>query len=466
FCCQATLNESGDDVPGDLVSQYDESKRQGFQVSLKTSTGVTFNQSNFRHLQFGIDNNRMSQWTPCGKPGPRTLLAFGLISHEGNLYAGTCEPDDGDMGRVYRYGGGESWVDIGSPTRANSITVMASHKGDLYVGSGKYRVAGSALKESTNTQLGGHIYKYSDGKEWIDCGQLPNTEAVSGLISFRGQLYAGSLYHPAGFFRYEGGTTWTPLTVPTGNRVEAICVFNGDLYATSYNQGRVFRFDGNQWTDLGQLGESELNTQTYSFAVHMGRLFVGTWRSGRVYRYEGINQWTDVGRLGEELEVMGMLVHNGRLIAGTLPLAEVYSFDGRDRWDRLTQLDTTPDVKFRRAWTMAEYKGDLYCSTLPSGVVYRTHVGRMASWDHEFPTGWHHIAAVKHGSRLKLFVDGTLKSESEVFNPSDYDLSSHRPIRLGIGSNDYFYGRMRHARLYRRALTVGEIESIAKADKK
>ena len=55
---------------------------------------------------------------------------------------------------------------------------------------------------------------------------------------------------------------------------------------------------------------------------------MGTWRSGRVYRFEDVGRWTDVGRLGEELEVMGMLVHNGRLIAGTLPLAEVYEYDG------------------------------------------------------------------------------------------------------------------------------------------
>src|SRR5690606_33104255 len=116
----------------------------------------------------------------------------------------------------------------------------------------------------------------------------------------------------------------------------------------------------------GQLGD---NTQTYSFAVYYGRLYVGTWPRGRVYRFEGNNDWTDVGRLGDELEVMGMLVHNGRLIAGTLPLAEVYSYEGDTIWRKLTRLDHTPDVTYRRAWTMAEHNGKVYCSTLPSGKI-------------------------------------------------------------------------------------------------
>ena len=51
---------STDDVPGDIVSQYDPSTRRGFHLGVKTNTGVTFNQANFRQLQFGIDNDRIS----------------------------------------------------------------------------------------------------------------------------------------------------------------------------------------------------------------------------------------------------------------------------------------------------------------------------------------------------------------------------------------------------------------------
>ena len=46
---------------------------------------------------------------------------------------------------------------------------------------------------------------------------------------------------------------------------------------------------------------------------------------------------------------------NGRLLAGTLPLAEVYQYAGGTEWRLMKRLDHTPDVTYRRAWTMAEH---------------------------------------------------------------------------------------------------------------
>ncbi len=457
-------DEDFGDVPGDIVSLYDGGQRRGFHFALKTNAGVTFNQANFRHLQFGIDADRISEWRDCGRPGRTSIVPFALAAHEGQLYAGTCEPGQNESGRVYRYAGGQEWVDCGAPGLSNAITAMAVFGGQLYVGTGKYRLGGSSLTESDNPNLGGKVFRYEGGTRWTDCGQLPNSEAVSGLVVFRDRLYAGSLYRPAGFFRYDGDAKWADVGTPNGKRVEALGVFNGHLYATCYDEGHVFRFDGQSWTDCGQLGEPTENTQTYSFAVYEGRLYVGTWRTGRVYRFEDIGRWTDVGRLGEELEVMGMLVHNGRLIAGTLPLAEVYSFDGGSQWRKLTRLDLTPDVKYRRAWTLAEFQGQLFCGTLPSGKVHACEVGKNVSWDHELARGWHHVTGIKDDSELRLFVDGQLKSRSSAFNSADFDLSVNAPLQIGSGPNDFFNGHLRDVRLYRRALSPNEVEQLAKPD--
>lgn len=452
----------GDDVPGDIVSLYEPTQRRGFHLALKTNTGVTFNQPNWRNLQFGVDANRISEWRDRGRPGTTSIVPFALAVHDGELYAGTCEPGVGGSGHVYRLTGDNEWLDCGAPDKSNSVTAMAVFGGKLYAGTGKYRLAGSALSESENATLGGRIFRYDGGTRWTDCGQLPNAEAVSGLVVFRGQLYAGSLYKPAGFFRYDGESKWVDVGTPDGKRVEALGIFNGHLYATSYDGGHVYRFDGQTWTDCGQLGEATENTQTYSFAVYEGRLYVGTWRSGRVYRFEDLNRWTDVGRLGEELEVMGMLTHNGRLIAGTLPLAEVYCFDRVNQWERLTQLDRTPDVKYRRAWTLAEFQGQLFCGTLPSGRVYSCEVGKSVAWDHELPASWQHVTAVKRGGELQLFVNGQLKAKSASFAAKDFDLSSDAPLRIGSGPNDFFHGHLRDVRLYRRALSAQEAAELAK----
>jgi lysophospholipase L1-like esterase len=452
----------GDDLPGDLVTAYDPRGKRGFQLSLKTNAGVTSNQANLRHLTFAIDAERDSEWVDCGRPG-EAVLAFALAAHDGELYAGTCEPGKGPdghdrAGRVYRYAGGKQWIDCGAPDLANAVTALAVHDGKLYAGTGKYRLAGSALTESENPNLGGKVFRYEGGQSWTLCGQLPGVEAVGGLVEFGGRLYASSLYKPAGFFRYEQGTEWTDCGVPDEKRVEALGVFDGGLYAGSYDGGKVYRYDGQSWADEGTLGD---NTQTYSFAVYQRRLYVGTWPSGRVFRRDGPKKWADVGRLGEELEVMGMLVHNGRLIAGTLPTAEVYEFDGRTDWRRLARLDNTPNVKYRRAWTMAEHRGRLYCSTLPTGHIHSYAAGVGAAWEHEFPDGGHHVAAVKQGGELRLYVDGAEVARSAAFDVEQYDLDTDGPLYLGRGMNDDFRGRMSDVRLYDRGLSKAEIQRLA-----
>ncbi len=460
-------DEIADRVPGDLLSQYDAARRRGFHLTLKSNLGVTTTPSNWRHLQFGIDDDRTTDWRDCGRPG-RAVLPYALAVHEGNLYAGTCEPGQDDSGHVYRYvRDGNQWVDCGAPDGSNAVTALAVYQDQLYAGTGKYRLAGSALPESENPTFGGRVWRYAGDARWIDCGQLPQTEAIGGLVVFRGQLYASSLYRPAGFFRYEGQTRWTALPVPQRmdpatsalepQRVEALTVYAGRLYASSYDGGYVFRFDGQDWADCGQLGD---NTQTYAFAQYEGRLYTSTWPSGRVYRWDDPG-WTDVGRLGEEREVMGMLVHNGRLLAGTLPLAEVYSYEGGQIWKRLARLDHTPDVTYRRAWTMAEHDGEVFCGTLPSGHVFAFSAGQQVAWGQSLSSAWHHVAACKSAERLTLFVDGRQVAQSPTFDADSYQLETAAPLRVGDGANGRWHGRLRDVRVYARALGADEIAALA-----
>lgn len=450
-----------DDLPGNILSQFDPAHRRGFSLGITSNSGVTTSQANFRNVHFGIDENRLEpQWTDHGRPG-NALFVFALAVHRGTLFAGTCEPGRNESGHVYRLEGGSQWVDCGSPHPSNSVSALAVFNGALYAGVSKYLVAGSSLPESENANLGGKVYRYEGDQRWTDCGQLPGAAAIGGLCVFRGRLYASSLYKPAGFYRYEEDGRWTALEVPGGKRVEALAVFDGQIFASSYDQGHVFRYDGSKWTDCGQVGPRE-NTQTYSFAAYFGKLYVGTWATGRVYRYDGDNQWADVGRLGTELEVMGMLVHNGSLFAGSLPLAEVYRFDGNKSWQRLVQLDTTPDVKYRRAWTMAEYQGRLFCGTLPSGKVWSIEAGRCVTHDDELAPGWRHLTAVRHADRLTLSIDGREVAKSAPIPAGEFDISTELPLKIGFGPHDYFQGRLRDLRIYDRALSEAEISRLAR----
>lgn len=449
--------ESLDDDLGDLLSKFDSARRCGFTLTLRNNC-VTSSQANYRQLQFGIDDGSEPQWTDLGRPG-NALLAFSLCVHDGRLYCGTCEPGQDEAGHVYRYDGEQKWTDLGSPDKSNSVIAMAAYRGELYVGTGKYRLGGSALSESENPNFGGGIFRFDDEGGWTRVGQLPEVEAVASLAVFQGKLYASSLYKPASFFRYEADDQWASLPTPNGKRVESLAVHNGYLWATGYDEGHIYRFDGREWQDLGQVGD---NTQTYSFAMQAGRLHVGTWPSGKVFRLGAGETWQDTGRLGEELEVMGMALHNGQLYAGSLPLAEMFRHDGDQQWSSVGRIDLTPDVKYRRIWTCAQYQGRLLATTLPSGHVHALAAGCCVTFDHELPPGWQHVAAVRGGDRLTLYVNGRQVAESAAFQSADFDLANDQPLLIGNGPGDAFNGRLREVRLYNRALSPEEIGLLAK----
>lgn len=447
-----------DDVPGDLVSQYDPATRTGFHLGLYSHGGVTNAQANTRQLHFGIDQARLERnFTDHGQLG-NAVFVFALCVHDGRLYASTCHGGKDETGHVYRFEGGDSWKDLGSPDKANAVSAIATFDGSLYVASSKYRLAGSALAESQNPNFGGKVYRLDANDQWVSCGTLSaETEAVASLIVFRGRLYASSLYRPAGFFRYEGGEKWTAGETPGGKRVEALAVFNGAIYGTCYDEGSVYRFDGDRWEHVGRIPNA---TQTYGFAVHRGSLFVSEWPQAHVYRFAGGTQWDDVGRLGEELEAMPLLVYNGRMYAGSLPSAEVFRFDAENRWTNIGKVDHTPDVKYRRAWSMAVYQGRLFVGTLPSGRVLSIEAGRNATFDRELSAGWHHVVAVRQNDRLKLFVDGRQAAQSAAFQPGDFDLTNHQPLQIGFGAQDYFRGDLAGVRLYRGVLSAAQIQNL------
>jgi hypothetical protein len=448
-----------DDVLGDIAAKFDPVRRKGFNFGI-LNANVTTNQSNYRNVYFGIDDGRATKpWIDCGRPG-RSVYTQALAVYDGRLYAGSCEPGQDESGHVYRWEGDTRWADCGSPDRCNSVAALAVYRGRLYAGVSKYRLAGSSLTESANRHSGGKVYRYDGDGRWADCGKVGEAEAIGGLAVYRGRLFASSTYAPGGVYEYDGAQGWTFRgRGPQEKRIVALAVYNGSLYGTSYDGGRIYRYDGGTaWSLVGEIPGA---TQTYGFAVNGGRLYVSTWPKGEVHRYEGDRRWTNCGRLGQELEVMGLAVYNGKLYAGTLPLAQVFRYDGDAAWISTGRLDTTPDVRYRRAWTMAVFQGRLFCGTLPSGRVYAFEAGRNVTLDRELEPGWRHLAAVRAGGVLKLYVDGR-PAASSVPARAGEDISNDRPLTIGFGAQDYFHGALSDLRLFRRALTEAEIGALAR----
>lgn len=444
-------------MPGDLFEVRDANGR-GVSISIVTRAGVTHSQANVRQLSFEICSGSDGiTWKDAGRPG-NAVYVHALCVHDGAVYAGTCEPAAGEFGHVYRRSLDGDWIDLGHPDDANAVISLASFAGALYAGTGKYRLAGSALTESPNDRRGGRIYRFDAPGRWSLVGDLEETDAVGGMCVYRDRLFVSSLYRPARLRSLGADGAWQTHPLPEGEqRVESMVVYRGLLYATSYDNGNVYRFDGESWESTGPVADC---TQTYGFAIHRGDLFVSGWPNGRVFRYRPGLSWEDVGRLGDELEVMGMAVYNGSLFGGTLPSAAIYQWMGGDVWKHAGTLDQTPAVKYRRAWSMAVADGSLYVGTLPSGRVHIGRSGACITWDREFPMGGHHLAAGRSGSEIVLWVDGVRVASQKTDEPK-VDLSEGKDAVLGSGPYERYAGTMRGVRLYRRLLTDQEIEKLA-----
>jgi hypothetical protein len=447
--------DDGCDVVGNIAGRFDGVQARGFLLGVTTNAGVTSSVSNYRSLQFSIDSGRRDpEWIDCGRPG-KAIFINSLTVHGGELYAGTTEWEEDGAGHVFRYDGEGRWIDCGNPALCNSVYATAVYNGSLYCGVARYNTRGSALPSSSNANPGGRVFRYEGGRRWADCGAIDEGDGVHCLGVFNGRLYATPM-HEHGIMVYLGDGNWERIGPDA--RIFCLGAYGGDLYALSSGGVSIYRMERDgSWTDLEVPPGSN---QNYSFAVYGGRPHIGTWPLADVFRLDPGDEWVKIGSPGYSKEVMGMAVYNGFLYAGTLPNADVYRCNG-SKWSFTGTVDTTPNVTLRRAWSMAVFKGALYCGTLPSGHVMSHRSGQVASVDRPLEPGWRHLAAVKQGGRLRVWIDGAIASETGTFFPEDFDLAGETPLKIGFGPHDYFHGRISDLRIYRRALQTNEIAALA-----
>jgi hypothetical protein len=194
-----------------------------------------------------------------------------------------------------------------------------------------------------------------------------------------------------------------------------------------------------------------------------------------------------MGHVGtESTEVQSLTVYNGKLYGGSVPYAEVCRYDGEFEWTSLRRFYapegwrpgppgkmSKKDVnEASRITSMTVYNGKLFASIGSStssildapadvrGKVFSLEAGKVASYDDDLGPGWKHLVAMRAGGQLKLFVNGKLVSTSTSFDPSEYDLSTNQPLRIGFGQTEYFAGKMTDVRLYKDDLNDQHIQAL------
>lgn len=457
------------DVVGDLLSTFNPDTRKGFNFYVLTNAGVTSTaQANWRGLQFGIDNARIeADWTDYGRLGKAVFIRC-LTVCAGKLYAGTFELGSAGRGRVFEYDG-RQWTDLGSPDGSNCVAAMTEFQGRLYCSTACASGDGSHLEPKIENQTPGKVYRLIDRGRWETCGP----SSVGALCTFNGELYGLA----QGIVKYEGGESWK-VVGPPDRKFISLVVYRDHLYALG-NAGPLLRYeDHGIWTDCGRPSCASSGTlQMYGAAVYKGNLYIGIWPGAEIFRYwcaggSEAETWVPVARDLYEAEIMAMAVCNGKIYVGSLPMGNVWRFDQHREfnWEppitagHLTfmgNLDQSP-VSLKRIWPMAVYQGQLFTGTLPSGHVFSREFGKLATVDRPLPGGWHHVAAVRDGRQLKLYLDGQLSAASTEFNPADYDLTNGNPLLIGFGMHQLFKGLMSDLRIYNRALNQLEITELSK----
>ena len=174
---------------------------------------------------------------------------------------------------------------------------------------------------------------------------------------------------------------------------------------------------------------------------------MGTWPKGTVAALRD-GKWELCGRTNLEddnkdvMEINALTVHNGKFYAGTLPMAGVWRYDGGTKWTLMKRL-LGPEAKtgWTRLTSLTVYDGKFFASVgcasssiwdAPCdvrGKVFCIEVGKCISYDYDLGSGWKHIAAVKEGGRLKLYINGELSERSGEANGGEAPRSG-RPFMV------------------------------------
>lgn len=480
-----------DDIVGDVIDMYDPAQRRGVTLSVNASAGGYQSQGTDRHVHFGIDNAHAEEWQDCGRPNPTSnYVSNSLTVFKGHLYAATSDAQDKvNWCHVYRYEGNQKWADCGRVGKAKTTGVgpLIVHNGELYAATSTYdwtRVAGGDYEP-------GRVYRYLGDAKWEDCGQPSDSRTLNSLASYKGKLYAGGGPQTWGVFVREDDNQWKPSSIfskegPRRCFPHAMSLHNGKLFVAF---PCAYSFDGDAWTYAGEpvpMGERGM-LQTHSMEIYQGKLHAGTWPEGKVAVYQGGEEWQEIGRVGEDgTEVNALAVYNGKLYGGSIPRAEVCRYDGVPSWTSLKRFyspegwqpglpgkASRPEYnQWSRVTSLTVYDGKLFASTgsctssvldAPAdvrGKVFSMEAGKVASYDDDLGPGWKHIAAVREGGQLKLYIDGKLVGESSSFDSAAYDVSTVQPLRIGFGQTEYFAGKMADVRLYNVALSDNQVQEL------
>jgi hypothetical protein len=424
------------DVVGDVVSKFDPVAKKGFNFNVLSNTGGP--QSNYRNTQFGINDNK--QDTAWAEKAPSVGQILPLAVFNGKLYGGA-----GETGKLYEWNGVDAWVEkapklaLGDETEVSSLAVF---NGKLY----------------GTTAGGGKLVEWNGVNAWAQKAPMLGTETtLPSLAVFNGKLYGGTGTNGR-LFEWNGVDAWAQKAPMLGSEthISSLAVFNGKLYGGTYPGGKLYEWTGSAWVERAPQLNGQVDIR--SLAVFNGKLYGSAWGGGRLFEWNGVDAWVEKApKLGSEIIILSLAVFNGKLYGSTgTSGGKLYEWNDNNAWVEKAPLMGSETY----VYSLAVFNGKLYASALLGGNLFEWKSGVAVSQNSELGSGWRHLAAVRDGGVLRLYVDGVLVGTSSAFVAGDYDLSNAQALLIGFGAQDYFNGRIDDLAVFNTALSQDNITAV------
>ena len=286
---------------------------------------------------------------------------------------------------------------------------------------------GLGARELPNRTPGGQVYRVTPDGCWTYCGHpgsedatpedVPTAGYASGKADdafaftvYRGRLYCAS-NHRRGAFLYEGGDRWTTSARITGSSPSPSIVAGCTRSSTA-----------------ARCTATGVDRSGPTAAVRLDR--------PRPTERSPAQADSTSARGPRARCTVTMEARRGPRWKGSAMSARSWA------WPSTTARSTSAPCRWRTSgeWTTSDSRSWAPSTRPPrrfgasghgrlSGQALRRHAAlrprmrhgsrdRMATWDRAFPSGWRHVAAVRDGGVLRLYVDGVAVAVSTAFRPA------------------------------------------------
>jgi hypothetical protein len=308
---------------------------------------------------------------------------------------------------------------------------------------------------SVNATSFGHNIASDSSCHLTGPGDLNNTNPLLGSLAI------------------NGGTTWTHLPLPGSPAINAVPIANctfvddqrgvlrpqaaacdiGSVEAASNSITCVQRPSGMVAWWSGDGNAKDIQGPTFDNGTQVNGATFGLGKVGQAFLFDGIDDYVDVG-------------NPTNLNFGTGDFSidawiRTSFIGGAGRKLIVSKTSNGPDVQYALGY-QASTDGKLFFLTQSSPGVFTEALSSSSIADGQF----HHVAGVRRGRVLELYIDGNLVASS---NPRPIvSASSANSVVIGgrqwTTNDPFFKGVIDEVEIFKRALGASEIQAIFRAD--